>query len=174
MKTNLSPVSSANEIFIQYKGLADKAMKQLTDDEFFRSPGPESNSIPVIIRHLTGNMLSRWTDFITSDGEKSWRNRDAEFEEESWSREEYLNYWEKGWNCLFSSLGLLSDADLSKIVQIRNEPHSVLEAINRQIAHYAYHIGQIVYVAKMFKSNDWQTLTIAKNRSKEFNTKHGM
>lgn len=171
MKTELNLLSSSLRIFKQYKKLADDAINQLSNDGLFWKPEPESNSIAIILKHLSGNMLSRWTDFLTSDGEKEWRNRDGEFEAKNESVEDILTNWEKGWNCLFEALEHLSENDLGKIITIRNEPHSVMEAINRQIAHYAYHVGQIVYLAKAIQSSQWETLSIAKGKSQEFNNK---
>ncbi len=171
MKTSTNPIESALGIFKQYKALADKAMEQLSDEEYFRLPDPESNSIAVIVKHVNGNLLSRWTDFLTTDGEKEWRDRDGEFEMDKMARGQLLATWEKAWQCLFSALEPLTRDDLGKIITIRNEPHSVLEAINRSLAHVSYHVGQIVFLAKMFKSEQWQTLTIAKKKSREFNQK---
>jgi hypothetical protein len=170
MKTGTSFLPSAIFIFKQYKNLADKAIGQLTPEMLTVKPDSESNSISIIMKHLSGNMLSRWTDFLTTDGEKPWRNRDSEFEEQNPSFEDIVNYWEDGWNCLFATLNGLSEADLATIVTIRGEEHSVFEAIQRQIAHYAYHVGQIVYVAKLIQSDKWQTLSIAKGQSLQFNT----
>jgi hypothetical protein len=170
MKTGTDPISSARDIFRQYKSLAEKAMLQITDEEFFFTPEPESNSIALIVKHLSGNMKSRWTDFLTSDGEKEWRKRDDEFENPG-NRKELMQAWEDGWNCLFHALDPLDYEDISRIITIRSEEHSVLEAINRQIAHYSYHVGQIVYLAKSMKGNAWQTLSIAKGKSADFNQK---
>jgi hypothetical protein len=171
MRTGTNPIESALGTLRQYKILADKAMDQISDEEFFRLPEPESNSIAIIVKHVTGNLLSRWTDFLTTDGEKEWRDRDAEFEMEEMKRNQMIQMWEKSWHCLFSALETLTPADLGKIVTIRTEPHSVLEAINRTLAHISYHVGQIVFLAKMFKSGKWQTLTIAKRKTKEVNEK---
>src|SRR5208283_457589 len=130
---------------------------------------PESNSIAIIVKHVNGNLLSRWTDFLTTDGEKEWRDRDSEFEMDKMERSQLIQMWDRSWQCLFSSLEALTPDDLGKIITIRSEPHSVLEAINRTMAHISSHVGQIVFIAKMFKSGQWQTLTIAKRKSKEFN-----
>ena len=169
MKTSTNPIESAFGILKQYKTLADKALEQVSDEEFFRPPEPESNSIAIIVKHINGNLLSRWTDFLTTDGEKESRDRDGEFEMDTMERSQLMQMWERSWQCLFSSLEALTPDDLGKIVTIRSEPHSVLEAINRTLAHISYHVGQIVFIAKMFKSGQWQTLTIAKRKSKEFN-----
>ena len=169
MKTSINPIESALGIFKQYKTLADKALEQVSAEEFFRPPEPESNSIAIIVKHVNGNLLSRWTDFLTTDGEKEWRDRDGEFELDKMDRSQLMQMWERSWQCLFSSLEALTPGDLGKIVTIRSEPHSVLEAIHRTMAHISSHVGQIVFIAKMFKSGQWQTLTIAKRKSKEFN-----
>jgi hypothetical protein len=171
MRTTSNPIESALGILKQYKTLADKGMAQISDEEFFRPPEPDSNSIAIIVKHVNGNLLSRWTDFLTTDGEKEWRDRDGEFEMDRMERIQLMQMWERSWHCLFSSLELLTANDLGKVVTIRTEPHSVLEAINRTMAHVSYHVGQIVFLAKMFKSGQWQTLTIAKRKSKEFNEK---
>jgi hypothetical protein len=169
MKTSTNPIESAFGILKQYKTLADKALEQVSEEEFFRPPEPESNSIAIIVKHVNGNLLSRWTDFLTTDGEKEWRDRDGEFEMDTMEKSQLMQMWERSWQCLFSSLEALTPHDLGKIVTIRSEPHSVLEAIHRTMAHISSHVGQIVFIAKMFKSGQWQTLTIAKRKSKEFN-----
>ena len=169
MKTSTNPIESAFGILKQYKTLADKALEQVSEEEFFRPPEPESNSIAIIVKHINGNLLSRWTDFLTTDGEKESRDRDGEFEMDKIERSQLMQMWERSWQCLFSSLEALTPDDLGKIVTIRSEPHSVLEAIHRTMAHISSHVGQIVFIAKMFKSGQWQTLTIAKRKSKEFN-----
>ena len=156
-------------VFRYYKTLGEKAMAQVEDQALFQMPDEKSNSISIIVKHLHGNMLSRWTDFLTSDGEKEWRNRDDEFEEDATTREEVMKKWEAGWNCLFQALeGLLVD-DMHKIVYIRNMGQTVLEAIMRQLAHYAYHVGQIVYLARMYNEGDWTSLSIPKGQSQQFN-----
>lgn len=163
-------LSDALASFRAYRKLADKALSQLTDEEYFVALDAESNSIAVIMKHIAGNMLSRWTDFLTSDGEKPDRNRDLEFVIEAQTTEqELLAYWERGWDCLFSALEPLRPADFEKKVLIRGEEHTVVQAINRQLTHYAYHIGQIVFLAKHFRSAQWQSLSIPRNRSAEFN-----
>ena len=139
-------------------------MLQITEEEFFRQPEPESNSIAFVVKHVAGNLSSRWTDFLTTDGEKEWRDRDSEFEPDKADRAQIMEKWDKGWSVLFHTLESLTQNDLAKIVTIRNEPHSVLEAINRGLAHVSYHAGQIVYLAKMFKSVQWKTLTIPKRK----------
>jgi hypothetical protein len=158
------------KVFQQYKKLGEKAMEQLDNDQLNWTPSSESNSVVLIVKHLYGNMLSRWTDFLTTDGEKEWRNRDNEFVTERKLSHEEINWmWEDGWALLFKTLYALTDADLDKKVKIRGEEHSVIEALERQIAHYSYHIGQIVYLAKICKDKDWKSLSIPKNKSKEFN-----
>ena len=170
MEASTNHLKSSISIFKQYKGLAEKAIAQLNDEQLFWKPEPESNSIYLIIKHLSGNMQSRWTDFLTTDGEKEWRNRDEEFiDDKHPQREEVMTIWNNGWICLFAALEALTPNDLSKIVKIRTENHSVMEAINRQLAHYSYHIGQVVFLAKIMSSENWQTLSIAKNKSKAFN-----
>ncbi|HTY12387.1 MAG TPA: DUF1572 family protein [Bacteroidota bacterium] len=171
MRTGTNPIESASAIFKHYKELADKGMAQISDEEFFRLPEPESNSIAIIVKHVGGNLLSRWTDFLTTDGEKEWRNRDGEFEMETMDRRQLMQLWERGWQALFSSLGSLTGDDTGKIVTIRGEPHSVLEATNRSLAHISYHVGQIVLLAKMYRSAQWQNLTVPKKKSRELNEK---
>lgn len=167
MKTDY--LKSVTRQFEYYKLLGDKTMAQLPDNKLFWQYNMESNSIAIIVKHLHGNMLSRWTDFLTSDGEKEWRKRDAEFENDIQSREALLNLWESGWNCLFDTLKQLNDTDLEKTVYIRNQGHSVLEAINRQLAHYPYHIGQIVFIGKMIANERWESLSIPRGKSGAFN-----
>jgi hypothetical protein len=155
--------------FQYYKSLGDRTIQQVEDAALFYQFNEESNSIAIIIRHLHGNMVSRWTEFLTADGEKEWRNRDAEFEVVATTREELMALWESGWQCLFKALNALTPADLDKVVYIRNQGHTVEEAIHRQLAHYPYHVGQMVYIGKMLCRTEWQSLSIPKNTSKEFN-----
>ncbi|HEX8847788.1 MAG TPA: DUF1572 family protein [Pyrinomonadaceae bacterium] len=156
--------------FRGYKKLAEGAFEQTSDEEFFRVLDEESNSIAVIIKHMVGNMLSRWTDFLTTDGEKPDRNRDMEFViTPETTRDELLERWETGWRCVFDALEALGPEDLMKTVLIRGEEHTALKAINRQMTHYGYHIGQIVFLAKHFRSAKWKSLSIPRNRSAEFN-----
>lgn len=160
--------------FKSLKSLGDRAVSQLDDKQIHFTVDSESNSIAVIMKHLSGNMISRWTDFLTSDGEKPDRNRDEEFIDKEAPIKEILNYWEKGWECMFGSIASLTEDDLLNVIYIRAEPHNVISAINRQLSHYAYHIGQIVFLAKHIKGKDWQTLSIPKGKSEEFNkTKFG-
>ena len=156
-------------VFEYYKSLGEKAMAQITDEALFHMPDEKSNSISVIVKHLHGNMLSRWTDFLTTDGEKEWRDRDSEFEETIETREEVMKQWNEGWACVFSALATLQPEDFDKTVYIRNMGQTVLEAIMRQMAHYAYHLGQIVYLARLFNEGDWKTLTIPKGGSAAYN-----
>ncbi len=161
-------IHSAYNRFEYYKSLGDKSFAQLADEDFFVG-NDYDNSIAVIIKHLYGNMQSRWTDFLTTDGEKMWRNRDSEFADDIKEKKQLLEIWEIGWQTLFSALANLEDQDLVKKVKIRNEDHSIIEAVNRQLTHYAYHIGQIVYIAKSIKGNAWTSLSIPKGESEQFN-----
>src|SRR5690242_7073568 len=158
-------------LFRQYKTMAERAMEQVSDEQLFAALDPEMNSIAIIVKHIAGNMRSRWTDLVTSDGEKPDRNRDTEFEHPPSTRTELLRVWNDGWNCVFSALEPLSDSDLQRSVLIRGEPHSVMQAINRQIAHYSYHVGQIVFLAKHLNASGWKSLSVPRNRSAEFNKK---
>jgi hypothetical protein len=161
--------------FKQHKELGDRTFLQLIDADFHYRPNNESNSIAVIIQHLSGNMLSRWTNFLTEDGEKNWRDRDSEFTEiTGYSAQQLTGLWEKGWNCLLTALTSLSDNDLLKTIYIRQEPLSVIDAINRQLAHYPYHIGQIAYIGRMIRGKDWQSLSIPVGQSKEYNQGEGL
>ena len=154
------------------KKLADKAIAQLQDDEFFVTLDEEANSVAVIMKHMAGNMFSRWTDFLTSDGEKPDRNRDMEFViGANTTKDDVLDYWERGWACVFAAIEPLKLEDFEKTVSIRGEPHTIVMAINRQLMHYSYHIGQIVFLAKHFRSTQWNSLSIPRNKSAEFNQK---
>ncbi len=161
-------LSSAKKQFSYYKMLGDKTFEQLVEEQLFMQLN-ECNSIGTIVKHLHGNMLSRWTDFMSSDGEKEWRMREAEFENDIESRTEMMSKWEEGWQCLFNALNSLRTEDLNKEIYIRNMGHSVTEAINRQLSHYSYHIGQIVLTGKMICGNEWTSLSIPKGKSKEYN-----
>jgi hypothetical protein len=152
-----------------YKELAEKTFEQLEGADFHYQPNEASNSIAVIIRHMSGNMLSRWTNFLTEDGEKSWRNRDDEFEVHEQSPQQLMEIWEKGWKCFFDALEALEPADLEKTVYIRSEALTVVDAIIRQLAHYPYHVGQIVYIGRMIRNNEWKSLSIPKGQSDAFN-----
>jgi len=162
-------LESAIKRLIYYKGLADKTFAQLNEEDFHLNPAEESNSIAVIIQHMNGNMLSRWTNFLKEDGEKEWRKRDTEFEDQNLNKEQLTVLWEEGWKCFLDALRSLSKADLEKKIYIRTEPLSVIDAINRQFAHYPYHVGQIIYAAKIIRNKDWQNLSVPRGRSAEFN-----
>lgn len=162
-------LTSAKKQFAYYKMLGDQTFSQLTEAQLYWQYNEESNSIATIVKHLWGNMLSRWTDFLTSDGEKEWRNRDEEFVNDSQTKEQLIYRWEQGWACLFNALEPLTAADLQKEIFIRNQGHSVTEAINRQLAHYPYHIGQIVFLGKMLVNENWHSLSIPKGDSKTYN-----
>lgn len=169
METKSIYLESVKKQMLYYKTIAEKAMEQLEDEQLFFSANEDTNSIAVIIKHMAGNMLSRWTDFLTSDGEKQWRNRDDEFENEITSKLELMQLWEKGWNCFFYAINALQPQQLSQIIYIRNEGQTAMDAINRQLAHYPYHIGQIVFYAKMLKKSEWTSLSIPKNKSNDYN-----
>jgi hypothetical protein len=160
---------SVRKQFEYYKMLGDKTFSQVQDDKLFWQYNNDCNSIAIIVKHLWGNMLSRWTDFMTSDGEKEFRNRDAEFENDIKTREELIDKWNEGWTCLFYAINSLTKDDLDKIIYIRNQGHTVTEAINRQLSHYPYHIGQIVFLGKMLTQNGWTSLSIPKGNSKTYN-----
>src|SRR5688572_24111749 len=162
-------LETAKKQFEYYKMLGEKTFEQLTDEQLFQKLNEESNSIATIVKHLWGNMLSRWTDFLSTDGEKEWRQRDAEFENDIADRKELLAKWNEGWSCLFNTLNSLTPEDLTKEIYIRNMGHTVIEAINRQLAHYPYHVGQIVFVGKMLCNNRWKSLSIPKGNSKDYN-----
>ena len=155
--------------FRSYKQLAERALEQINDDEFFRQLDPESNSIAIIVKHIAGNLHSRWRDFLTTDGEKPDRDRDTEFELIEGTRESLMRFWQTGWQTLFDNIEPLTEDDFAKKVTIRGETHTIVEAINRQLTHYAYHVGQIVFLAKHLRSTDWKTLSVPRNRSDEFN-----
>lgn len=174
MKIEEAFIQSAIKKFTAQKILADKAFAQLEERDFFFKPSKESNSIAIIVKHVSGNMLSRWTNFLTEDGEKEWRDRDAEFEDTFTTKEEVLKAWDAGWNCVLDVFKNLKPEDIMKTITIRREPHLVVDAIVRQIDHYGGHVGQIVYLAKLIKDGQWQSLSIPKNKSKEFNKEKGM
>jgi hypothetical protein len=157
------------DLFRYYKSLGERAIEQCPDTGLFQALDAESNSIAIVVKHMAGNMRSRWVDFLASDGEKPDRNRDSEFEDAPANRTALLASWERGWQHVFAALELLTELDLQRTVMIRKEPHSVLQAINRQIAHYSYHVGQIVFLAKHFAAADWKALTIPRKGSAEFN-----
>ena len=167
METNY--IESCIKQFEYYKQLGDKTIAQVPESSLFWHYNQESNSIATIVKHLWGNMLSRWTDFLTTDGEKPWRNREAEFDNDINTKEEILAKWNEGWDCVFKTLRQLKTDDLSKTVYIRHEPHTVVEAINRQLAHYPYHIGQMVFIGKMVCDKSWVSLSIPRGKTHEFN-----
>lgn len=162
-------LKSIRKQFEYYKMLGEKTFNQLSDEELFWQYNPESNSVAIMVNHISGNMLSRWTDFLTSDGEKEWRNRDAEFEDLIKTREQLQEKWDAGWDCLFKALDSVTKDNFDQMVYIRNMGHTVVEAINRQFAHYSYHIGQVVYLGRMIKGADWQSLSIPKGDSATYN-----
>ena len=163
-------LNSSRKQFEYYKQLGERTFLQLADQDLFRAPVKGSNTVAIIVKHLWGNMMSRWTDFLTSDGEKIWRERDAEFEADIATREEMMLKWTEGWTALFSALDTLNDDNISTTVFIRNQGHTIIEAINRQLCHYAYHIGQIVYIGTILKGEEWESLSIPKGESSTFNT----
>ena len=152
-----------------YKQLGDQTFDQLNEQDFHWQPSSESNSIAVIIQHIVGNMLSRWTNFLTEDGEKEWRQRDDEFEIHNYSKQQLLDLWNEGWKCFIDALASLTADDLLKTIYIRKEPLTAIDAINRQLAHYPYHIGQIVYIGRLVKNENWKNLSIPKGRSQQYN-----
>lgn len=170
MEINHNYLESAYKQMLYYKTLAEKAMDQIHEDQLFVAYNENTNSIAVIVKHLAGNMLSRWTDFLVTDGEKEWRDRDAEFENDFNSKEELIAFWNKGWDVFLNTLQSLQPEDLTQIVYIRNQGHTVVDAINRQLAHYPYHVGQIVFYAKLLKETEWNSLSIPKNKSKDYNS----
>ncbi|HET7153007.1 MAG TPA: DUF1572 family protein [Candidatus Kapabacteria bacterium] len=162
-------LEDAIKVFKATKKLGDGAFEQIADADIHWVPEPESNSIAVVVKHMHGNMLSRWTDFLTSDGEKEWRERDNEFIDDRVTKADLIARWEEGWKCVFDAMTSLKPEDVEKIVYIRKESHTVMQAINRQLTHYAYHVGQIVYIAKAIRSAEWRSLSIPKGKSDEFN-----
>lgn len=169
LKFTTSYVEDSLSIFRQYKKLVERAIEQVSDEQLFATLDEEMNSIAVIVKHLSGNMQSRWTDFLTADGEKPGRDRDAEFSNPPATREQLLQLWDDGWQRVLGTLESLSDADLGRTITIRGEAHSVMQAINRQVAHYGYHCGQIVLLAKHFAQDRWQTLSVPRGKSADFN-----
>ncbi len=162
-------ITSVTKQFEYYKSLGEKTFDQIEEPKLFFKFNEDSNSIAIIVQHLWGNMMSRWTDFFTTDGEKEWRKRDEEFEAHIKTKDELLKKWNEGWACLFGVLHSLKEEDLDKMIYIRNQGHTVMEAINRQLAHYPYHVGQIVFLGKMLANNNWKSLSIPKNQSNQFN-----
>ena len=166
---NLNNLKTNIKLFEYYKLLGEKSMEQISDENLFWQYNPECNSISTIVKHLSGNMLSRWTDFLNTDGEKEWRNREEEFTNNINSREEMMGLWNNGWRSFLETLKALEPSDLNKIIYIRNQGQTVMEAIDRQLAHYPYHIGQIVFIAKMVCNDQWKSLSIPRGRSQEYN-----
>jgi uncharacterized damage-inducible protein DinB len=172
LQLTTSYTKDAVDLFRYYKRLGERAIEQCSDEGLFSTLDSESNSIAIIVKHMAGNMRSRWTDFLTTDGEKSERNRDSEFEDPPANRADLIAIWERGWKSVFVALEPLVEADLARTITIRQEPHSVMQAINRQVAHYSYHVGQIVFLAKHLtakKKGSWDSLTVPRNKSREFN-----
>ncbi len=171
MDTENIYLESVKQRLLGYKALAEKTFAQLTDEQVHWQPAGEPNNIYIIVKHMSGNMLSRFTDFLTSDGEKPWRQRDAEFIDDApnGTKAEMLVIWEKGWSCMMQAINSLTATDLAKTIYIRTEPHTVIDAINRQLAHHPYHVGQIVYIGKVLKGEGWQSLSIPKGNSQQFN-----
>jgi hypothetical protein len=168
---NSEYIESAIKQFQYYKVLGEKAMEQIPDDKLNWQYNPETNSIAIIVKHLWGNMMSRWVDFLTKDGEKVWRNRESEFENDITSRKELMEKWEEGWKALFDAMSMIAKNPdhLSKTIYIRNLGHTIMEATNRQISHYAYHVGQIVHIGKMIQAENWKSLSIPRGKSSEYN-----
>ena len=165
-----SYLTSTVKQFQYYKSLGDKTIAQLTFDDLKKEFAEDSNSIAIVVKHMVGNMLSRWTNFLTEDGEKEWRHRDDEFIDTYKSKDDLMASWDKGWNCLFNAIAPLSENDLERIIYIRNQGHTVMEAINRQMMHYAYHTGQIVFLGKLILGKEWQSLSIPKGKSEDYNS----
>ncbi|NMH86060.1 DUF1572 family protein [Flavivirga sp. Y03] len=165
----MSYLSSIIKQFEYYKSLGDKTFQELNFEELKKEFAEDSNSIAIVVKHMVGNMLSRWTNFLTEDGEKAWRHRDQEFEDTYTSKKALIDDWDKGWHCLFEAITPLTESDLERIIFIRNQGHTVTEAINRQLAHYAYHTGQIVFLGKLLKGKNWQSLSIPKGDSSKYN-----
>jgi len=170
MEAAQSYIDSSKKQFLYYKALAEKAMAQLEPQQLFYTANDDTNSIALIVKHMVGNMLSRWTDFLTTDGEKEWRNRDDEFQDSYEDVETMMQKWEEAWAVFFTALDTVTPQNLNAIIYIRNEGHTVTEAINRQLAHYPYHVGQIVFYAKLLKQSAWQSLSIPKNNSVQYNS----
>src|SRR5688572_9588825 len=163
-------LTTAIKRFKYYKDLGDKTFQQLSAEQLHFKPNEASNSIAMIVQHMTGNMLSRWTNFLTEDGEKPWRQRDDEFEEHELTYQQVMDLWKKGWACFLDSLSSLTQDDLLKTVYIRQEPLTVIDAINRQLAHYPYHVGQIIYIGKIVRDGNWTSLSIPKGQSSQYNS----
>lgn len=166
---NNSYLNGVIKQFEYYKSLGNKTFNQLSFDELQNEITDDANSISIIVKHIVGNMLSRWTNFLTEDGEKEWRKRDREFEDTFKTKAQLIENWNTGWKCLFDAIKPLTEDDLERIIYIRNQGHTVIEAINRQLAHYSYHVGQIVYIGKILKGKEWKSLSIPEGHSKKYN-----
>ena len=164
-----SYLNSIQKQFEYYKSLGEKTFEQLSEEQLFWQSDAEANSIAIIVKHMVGNMLSRWTNFLHEDGEKTWRDRDGEFENSFNTKEDVLNAWNQGWSCLFEALDKVNEGNLESIVYIRNHGHTITEAINRQLSHYSYHVGQIVFIGRMLKKEGWVSLSVPKNQSTAYN-----
>ena len=164
-------LESVQKQFQYYKLLGDRTFMQLDDADLFWQFNDASNSVAIIVKHLWGNMRSRWIDFLTKDGEKEWRHRDTEFEATIQDRDELIDKWEEGWQCLFTALESINEDNFNTVIYIRNQGHSIVEAVNRQLAHYAYHVGQIAYIGRMIKGDQWESLSVPKGKSKAYNQK---
>lgn len=164
-------LDGTTQLFRYYKSMTEKSIHQISDQQIHESPQKGQNSIAILMKHLSGNMISRWTNFRTEDGEKSWRNRETEFVDDFESKQELTDYWEKGWGVLFDALESIEDNELDSIIYIRNDGHKLIEAIERHLAHVAYHSGQIVYLAKMYAGKEWESLSIPKGKTEEYNRK---
>lgn len=171
MSDSAKSLQGTTRLFEYYKSLTEKSIGQISDEQIHESPQSGQNSIAILMKHLAGNMISRWTNFRTEDGEKPWRNRETEFVDDFESKEELLEYWEKGWSVLFEALKSIKEDELDSIIYIRNDGHLLSEAIERHLAHVAYHTGQIVYLAKLSAGEDWQSLSIPKGKTEEYNRK---
>lgn len=171
MSESTKKLQGTTRLFEYYKSLTEKSIGQISDEQIHKPPQPGQNSIAILMKHLSGNMISRWTNFRTEDGEKPWRNRETEFVDDFESKEELLEYWEKGWSVLFEALNSIKEDELDSIIYIRNDGHLLSEAIERHLAHVAYHTGQVVYLAKLFTGDDWQSLSIPKGKTEEYNRK---
>lgn len=169
MSENKSRLDGTIQLFRYYKSLTEKSIDQIDDQHIHDSPDPNQNSIAILMKHLAGNMISRWTNFRTEDGEKPWRDRETEFVDDFESAEDLIAYWEKGWGVLFDALDSVQEDELDSIIYIRNESHELIEAIERHLAHVSYHTGQIVYIAKIFAGDSWQSLSIPKGKTEEYN-----
>jgi hypothetical protein len=171
MPSESHPLYGSVRLLEYYKSMAEKAISQISDQQLRTPCQPGLNSAAVLMKHIAGNLLSRWTHFRTEDGEKPWRNRETEFADNFASVKELLDYWEKGWSCLFDAVQSIREDELSAIIYIRNEGHTILEAVERQLAHVAYHTGQIVFICKLYTGNEWESLTIPKGKTDEYNQK---